>query len=111
MDVLVDENFRSLARNTGIKFTVFNDLVDNIETNEVRTFSHSTHYQISLNNVDDQDEYNEEDIVGSGQMSLKNLVDGDVVYPTVKIIGKTTRNKIEERGQIHVLVYWYEGWG
>lgn len=31
-------------------------------------------------------------------MNLKNLVEGDVVYPTVKIMGKSVRNQIEERG-------------
>lgn len=30
----------------------------------------------------------EEDIIGTGTLSLKNLIDGDVVYPNVKIMGR-----------------------
>lgn len=40
----------------------------------------------------------EEDIIGQGLMNLKNLIEGDVVYPSVKIVGKTSRNKQEEKG-------------
>lgn len=65
VDVVVDEEFRSKIKNQGLKFTVFNDMIDNIEIPE--------------------DEYNEEDIVGTGTLNLKNLIEGDVVYPTLKI--------------------------
>ncbi|KAL4432319.1 hypothetical protein ABPG74_011078 [Tetrahymena malaccensis] len=91
IDVVVDENFRSMCKNDGLKLIVFNDQVDNLNHN--------------------QEEYMEEDILGSGVLSLSNLIDGDVVYPVVKIIGKTSRGVTEEKGQLHVLVYWYEGWG
>lgn len=36
IDVYVDEEFRSLIKNQGIKFTVFNDLIDNVAAPEVK---------------------------------------------------------------------------
>lgn len=36
IDVIVDEDFRSMVRNNGIKFTIFNDMVDNIDATEVK---------------------------------------------------------------------------
>lgn len=35
MDVIVDEEFRSMAKNQGLKFTIFNDMIDNIEVADV----------------------------------------------------------------------------
>ncbi|EGR32196.1 hypothetical protein IMG5_092630 [Ichthyophthirius multifiliis] len=91
IDVIVDENFRQLLKNDFLHFTVFND-------------------SVPIEDKEEEDEDNK-DVVGQGKMSLKALLEGEVVNPNVKITNFIKNQEVINKGTLHVLVYWYEGWG
>ena len=65
IDIVVDENFRQFLKNDSVKFTVFND-------------------SIPIEDKLEEDD-NNEDVVGSGLMSLKGLLEGEIINPNLNI--------------------------